>query len=85
MLGGDILTAYADGLPGIEGTFSAASTSNSATGAFSSIASNQGDWRGSENRYTQTITFSAKKFNSIYGKSDVVMPASFCLIPQIKF
>lgn len=72
------------GLPNIEGTFSAAATSYNATGAFSSSSSQQGDWRNSEIRHSQRITFSARNSNAIYGDSDTIQAPAILLISQFK-
>lgn len=87
---------HTDGLPNIEGHVKTTNhdlvvinqASTSASGAIY-IEDGTGMYNGSKSgasgSYPLTLGIDASKANSIYGNSEIVMPASFSLIPQIKY
>lgn len=82
-MGGDSIAVLPPGLPNIEGT-GAIIIGSSVDGAFY-ITSGPFTLSG-ENWYgTGTLNFNASLSNPIYGNSNTVTPASFMLLPQIKF
>ena len=96
IMGGDMTEVHTDGLPNIEGHVKTTNhdlvvinqASTSASGAIY-IEDGTGMYNGSKSgasgSYPLTLGIDASKANSIYGNSEIVMPASFSLIPQIKY
>ena len=89
MLGGDSINVNKAGLPNITGKKYFGSVSVSANGSYegciqTSATGSGYTWRDGP-YYGADWTFDASLSNPIYGSSDTVTPASFTLLPQIKF
>ena len=93
MLGGDILTVLASGIPNITASIHTGANwcfvgaGYNEQGAFYTSAPSSGAHaEGGYQRYTnQVLNFDASRSNAIYGNSNTVQPPSIVLIPQIKF
>ena len=83
-MGGDSIAVLPPGLPNIEGT-EAIIVGSQAKGAFSSTNTGPFHLEAAMSYGTSILNFNASLSNPIYGNSNTVTPASFMLLPQIKF